>query len=670
MTTLYSFDIFDTLITRKTATPAGIFALIQHKLQTDEFADFSADFKENFYQYRTDSEFRQRHYTKRFFNNQDITFDIIYDDLKSNFCLTNEQCERLKQLEIQTELENIIPISENIQKVKELIQAGKRVVFISDMYLPEKIIRQMLVKCDVNLSEVKIYLSSTEGAMKNSRELFKKVKEAENVEYKNWEHLGDNYISDYINPNSLGIKAKLYTKPQLKIYEKNLLKNASKDCFIQLAIGCAKNIRVNNNCSDKYYLGASLAGPIFYPYVSWLLNQAQKRNIGCLYFVARDGYVLKAIADILIKERNLDIKTVYIYGSKKAWRVPSLDLNNQLLKEQFVETLMWVHKKLDKYLGLTYKEVCECIPKEFHSFKKGFSSAKSERLKQFILSDGRLLKLTVERNAERRKNAVAYLKQMIELAQDRKFAFVDVDGTRFSMNCMSGLIHEFYDVELTGFYFASTPTVFEPVGIQYNHFYSFKEIMLGHVLELLVRAPHGQTLGYKLTNKGYEPELEDLPKKNFEDWGFEDYMDGVLEFIIQFNKWHNEYKDKLCFENLNLFENYVEFLTSNVDKDTANLLGCITHNLYGKESGEFASAITFGQAVKYIFTNSLETENILYSKARSPRLIRKLIEYKEAHPDLRKEIFNIFIHKRRRQAYMQILGFRISFRHLLWKDVV
>lgn len=668
---LYSFDIFDTLITRKVATPKGIFVLMQHKIQTsEEFSDFTQDFKNNFYYHRTNAEFRQRHFYKVKESKKDITFDNIYNDLKENFHLSDEQCVRLKQLEIQTELENIIPITENINKVRALLQKEKRVILISDMYLPEDVIRKMIDKCAPELANLKLYLSSAIGFMKQSGEIFKYVQAKENIEFADWKHFGDNRYSDYVNPLSYGIKADLYHYINLKKYEKDLLQKYPLSPVIQLMIGCAKNIRLEKyKYSDKYHLGSSIAGPLFYPYISWLLKQAQQRNIGCLFFVARDGYVLKEIADILIKTQNLDIKTIYIYGSKKAWRVPALDLNNEILKEQFVETLLWTYKKLDKVLGLTYKEVCNALPKKFHSYRNGLSKSRIAELKQFLLSDNKLLLIAVERNKNKRKNAVAYLKQIVNMAENRNFAFVDIDGTRFSMNCMSALIHDFYDKELIGFYMASTPTVFEPIGIQYNHFYCLKRSLLGHVLELLVRAPHGQTLGYQEVDGKYEPILEQISPKIFEDWQFNDYIAGMLDFVKQYSEYQSRYEDEFCFENIQILEHFIYFLTLNVDKDTANLLGSIIHNLYGNESGEFASSIGFRQAVKYLLTNKINTENILYSKMRSHKLIRRMIEYKQSHPDLRKELINIFIHKRQKQAYMKLLGIKISFRHLLWKDV-
>ena len=48
---LYSFDIFDTLITRRTFTPFGIFAIMQKKLNEDlQYQSIPSILKNNFYE--------------------------------------------------------------------------------------------------------------------------------------------------------------------------------------------------------------------------------------------------------------------------------------------------------------------------------------------------------------------------------------------------------------------------------------------------------------------------------------------------------------------------------------------------------------------------------------------------------------------------------------------
>ena len=76
---LFSFDIFDTLITRKTATPHGIFALMQDILLKDSrFSDIPLYVRENFYEYRKSSEYYQYSYNNCVNNYQDCSFEEIY----------------------------------------------------------------------------------------------------------------------------------------------------------------------------------------------------------------------------------------------------------------------------------------------------------------------------------------------------------------------------------------------------------------------------------------------------------------------------------------------------------------------------------------------------------------------------------------------------------------
>lgn len=663
---LYSFDIFDTIITRKVAKPTGIFVLMQNTLSFDpKFSDLPHDVKVNFFKYRTNAEYRQRRLNVLWKNDTEITFEQIYQDIKETHFLSDEQIERLKQLELDTEYENIIPINENIQKINNLISNNKKVILISDMYLPESFIRKLLSKTQL-IQDIKIYVSSEVGYKKGSGEIYKYVKEQENIEYENWYHLGDNEYSDYKMALYAGINSELYHYVPLKTYEENLLKTNFESPSVQLTIGCAKNLRLKNyNISEKFDLGVSLAAPIFYPYILWLLEQAQKRGIKHLYFLARDGYILQKIADIIIKDKNLDIKTKYIYGSRKAWRLPALSFDNPELTKQFAENLVWGHKGIDKMMGFSKKEVCRILPKKFHNYTKNWSEQKQKKLYNFLLKNTQWLEIIIERNKNKEKLAIQYLKQIIDNANGEKFAFVDIDGTRFTTNCMGSLIRKFYDKELIAFYLTSTPAIVEPININYYHFFALKKPLVGHVMELLARAPHGQTFGYELKNNQAEPILESIPQKVFDDWKFEEYISGIEEFTKELNNYGNS--PYITFEEQQIMEKYIQFMAKDVDQDTANLLGNIVHSLYGKENQEFAPKIGLGRAIKYLVTKKMKTENILYSKVRSNILVQKVIEYRLAHPDIRKEMLNLFIHKRRRQVYLTILGHTFDFGDIFFK---
>lgn len=658
---LYSFDIFDTLITRKVATPKGIFVLMKDIInQSPQFADLPNDVKTNFFNYRTNSEFYLRQINNQWNDGKDISLDMIYNHIQHTYFLTNEQTQAIKELEIQLELDNIIPIKENIEKLKVLLEKGKRVVLISDMYLPEYIIKEMLLKCDPVLCQVKLYLSSTLGFMKTKQVLFHYVKEQENVEFREWTHMGDNKFADFFCARKLGIKAVLYPYVKFKEYEKSLLVANSQNSFVQISLGCAKNIRLNKFPNDeKAQLGASLAGPILFPYIYWLLDQAQKRGIERLYFIARDGYVMKLIADLIIKENNLPIKTKYIYGSRKAWRISALNLDDDELYRQFIQFTMYEPKKIPQAFGLTKEEFLSILPKKLRNYS---TSKPDKRLAEYLYNNKDVLKFAIEKNKAQKECVINYLKNTIDCTDD-KFAFVDLDGSGLTQNCLARLMNNFYDKNIKSFYYAVTPACCRSLNLEKYYYYTLKRGNMGNMLELLTRAPHGQTLKYADKNEDYKPILEQIDVENFKAWGFDNYINGMLEYCNLLNQ--NKYK-YIQLDNQVILDIYINYLFLSIDKNTATLLGSIVHTSYGKESDEFAPKLSVFDAFHYLFRKKVDTDNLMYSKARSNKFVNSIIEYRQAHPKFRKELINLYINKTQQDAVFTILGIRISFSHLIW----
>ena len=103
---LYSFDVFDTLITRNTATPQGIFAVMQQELKDRIYEDIEEEIRENFYDIRIGAEQVARNtYCKN--GIEDISLDKIYGVLVGEKRITLEQANRLAELEEQTELNSV-----------------------------------------------------------------------------------------------------------------------------------------------------------------------------------------------------------------------------------------------------------------------------------------------------------------------------------------------------------------------------------------------------------------------------------------------------------------------------------------------------------------------------------------------------------------------------------
>lgn len=193
---LYSFDVFDTVITRKTATPCGIFALMKDKLRKRAGkSGLAGHVIENFYEMRIHSEELMRK-SFSFQGVEEVTLRDIYAAMAVSGCLDEGQISDLCALEEETELENAVGIPENIQRIEALLKRGNRVVLVSDMYLSQEAIRAMLRKAAPALGELPLYVSSEYGKRKTTGNLYRQVRELENVPFEEWTHVGDNRHQD------------------------------------------------------------------------------------------------------------------------------------------------------------------------------------------------------------------------------------------------------------------------------------------------------------------------------------------------------------------------------------------------------------------------------------------------------------------------------------------
>lgn len=140
--------------------------------------------------------------------------------------------------------------------------------------------------------------------------------------------------------------------------------------------------------------------------------------------------------------------------------------------------------------------------------------------------------------------------------------------------------------------------------------------------ELLVRASHGQTLGYTRTPDGsLVPNLEENEGDAIEAYGYEDYVNGVNSFTRARLK---QGKSKILTpQDFSLLLEYCNYLTSDeIDMDTLDLLGGIPFTLDGKVNHItcYSPRLDEEQARHYVETGKLPHywgPRLLWSRKRS-----------------------------------------------------
>lgn len=627
---LSSFDVFDTLITRKTATPKGIFAIMQQKLQNNpKYKSLPPNLIRNFYKLRVHSE---QYLRKAYCQNNiiDITLYELYDFIAANHALTEIEKQELISLEIETEKEHIIPIKDNIEVVNSLIDSGQRVILISDMYLPSEIIRELLVSVDPVFQHIKIYSSADIKLTKGSGKLYEYVKNQENISYENWLHTGDNGKTDVASAEFYGIKTSHVPFAGLTPYEKRAIDDNAENPFFQLTIGAARNARFFSKSTDpKKDLGISLAAPILFPYCNWIVEQAQRRNISRLYFIARDGYVLKSITDKILKYKQLNISTHYIYGSREAWRIPSLtkETIDQIFsvfeQKTFVQNIQAV---ADRF-SVTKEELIPFLPEHYKSYAGNLTEEDLEVIRHSLESNQEFKDFILDKNKDKQQILLDYIRQEIDFSDDN-FAFVDLQGSGVTQKCLASLIYTFYPKPLKCFYSRANSlpkSISDKYVDLYIEFPSIKYTWF--IRELFCRALHGQTLGYERKNGKVVPVLQS-EGNSLEKWGYNDFVAGINEFCDWYMKSMQNYESMLS--DLSLFVYYYKYLFNINEKSLANLIGSIPFSFDGKndDSEECAPKYTIKDV---LFGAKNRNKMDKYSMLRSKKIIRKLMKFKSRY---------------------------------------
>jgi HAD superfamily hydrolase (TIGR01549 family) len=180
-----SFDVFDTLISRKVANPTDIFDLIEKKTG-----------KRGFAKKRVMAEMYARGKTPK--GIEDVSIDDIYSELK------NGGFGYLEQNEIDEELDSCYKNPAGYKLYSLAREKNKMIIAVSDMYLPPDIILKILVNAgypDVS----RLFVSGEYGKTKSTGHLFSLVLDELNIDNNKIMHIGDNYRSDILGAGKAGI---------------------------------------------------------------------------------------------------------------------------------------------------------------------------------------------------------------------------------------------------------------------------------------------------------------------------------------------------------------------------------------------------------------------------------------------------------------------------------
>lgn len=301
---VYSFDIFDTLLSRRIDPPELIKRLTAGYVST-RLAQHGIHIA-------PDEILAQRSSCEQL-----LLQLALSRDRDPDYCLDEVMTETLKALKTGSVLDSKETVSHEIgleKKATQLIPGaiealsylrsmGKRIICISDTYLSAIQIALILEYHGLATFIDKLYVSCDLGKRKDTGRLFQHVVENERGRLI---HIGDNYISDYAIPRRLGITS-LWLHSRSEEMRKGKLRNL-RDGNNKLNYVNAVIKRANDGQSALWRIGYKDLGPALTVFVHNVAEQAIKDDVEAMFFLARDGYAMKKIYETI--QRTIYVESV------------------------------------------------------------------------------------------------------------------------------------------------------------------------------------------------------------------------------------------------------------------------------------------------------------------------------------------------------------------------
>lgn len=523
-----SFDIFDTLITRPFYEPLDMFRIMDKDYRELTHNDVGI----NFSKIRVISENICRENKRKTDPEcQEVTLDEIYDTIHTQYEISKDVLEKLKKKECEYEI-RFCKRRDTIHELYELaLDMGKKVIFTSDMYLPEDVIVKIL-KENGYTEYTKLYLSSTVKKIKWTGDLYRHVFKDMGLEPGEMIHMGDNFESDYKRAKELGMNSIHIPKTIDVMTKTNYTNNLAQPLIKSLpfwrdnaesirfmGIRCMMAVVANKLFdnpfktfdhrtdfnSDPYLIGYYALGMYVYGVTKWILDETNDRY-DKVSFMARDGYLILESYKIMKELYSNPAVEEYLYVSRKALiPVMIVDKLDFYKLSEIIEIQTHSPKNVIKYvkniLDIDEEKLEKLCKEQNISYTKKFQN--NEEFNRYI-------KILVDNfyDEARHKEKREKLKEYFNKIMGDKPATFDVG--------YSGR-PEFYLTHLCG---KSIDTLFLNINrddaLEYSKvgnfklktYFEAKPTATGNAYELLFSKLAPSCIGYNITEKGVEPVFE------------------------------------------------------------------------------------------------------------------------------------------------------------------
>ena len=525
--TTTSFDVFDTVPTRRVGDPNAVVDLVADRLGREGSLPVTP---------QVFARARRRHEAALTpLLGRHATLQEIYEAVAVALVVDTAQARRWLDAEEAVEREVVVPVPGVVDLVDSAREQGS-VVFVSDTPHREAFVRELLVSRGLAREFDRVFTSSERRVSKAHGGLFTAVA-AELGAGVVVHHHGDHPRNDVAAARVEGWRSSWRPQGRLNRYE-HLMERGAADAggVLSLVAGASRIARLEalhrGAPVAQAEVGAGPLGALLTGFAIWVVDQARLRGVRRLYYVARDGESMLAAARPVVARLAPEIELRYLYASRRPWVFGASATDDELLARWVDAGADYTATTLLARVDLTPSEVFALVPLD--TCRPGRADTPLDRREReelaTALQSEPLVTEVRRRGRAMADRSIAYLRQE-GLADGVPSALVDagwggsaafaVDHLVRSMN--GPRLHHFYmgllgtpaDVARRGETLL-VPWLFdEPL-----HPQSLERLRSAHTLvETLCAGSTGRTLDYRQTGGRWEPVLESEVNGPVVAWG-------------------------------------------------------------------------------------------------------------------------------------------------------
>lgn len=425
---IVTFDIFDTLLVRKTMFPKDIFEIVEKC------------FAHNLWSISDFAKFRQQAEGDCYKDGINPTIYQIYEKIYELTGCSRDILQKYMEQEIVTE-KQFLCARKSMLNFFNKIKCEKEIYLISDMYLPSDILEEILWECGYTGYKA-IYVSCEHGCSK-AEGLFDKFIQ-EDIQRQSAIHIGDNEVADGQCAAAAGLS--YYTimnkTEMLENSSYSELVDKAKTILDKIVIGLFCNRAFDDpfvlygtkgklKVTDHKDMAYLFVAPEIVSFSCWLVQNIISGNCDYVLYPSRDAYVLEKICSNIVKNQKIPHypNGKYLYVSRRA----------------LLAAITYAQEDINYIVSQEYKGTA------LELFKDRFNVTLPETVSdQFEAIDyaGKYEKVILEKCRKERTNYLNYLQESGVMAK-KKLAFIDFVAAGTVQSCLQKILPN----EIQGFYF-------------------------------------------------------------------------------------------------------------------------------------------------------------------------------------------------------------------------